>query len=401
MPKIKNKHTKPGYKKTKLGWIPRDWDCSQLNKVFKLTSGNTKPQSFNESKTEEYPFPVYGGNGIMGYTNEYFVENKVLVIGRVGEYCGSARLINEKCWITDNALYTKQITDTFSEKFLLYLLQKFDFRRLRNKGGQPLISQKPIYLLIICHPLKPEQQKIAQILSTWDRAIEIQTKLIKKYVLRKKRLMQQLLTGKKRFEGFENEWNAMKFSDFLKPISRQVDKPKEEYLSIGIRSHGKGTFQKRDFDPEKIQLEKLFVVKKDDLIVNITFAWEGAIAIVKNIDDGALVSHRFPTFTFETKKMCVNYFRHIIKQPRFVYLMKVISPGGAGRNRVLSQKDFLQLKLSFPSTKEQQKIADVLEAADNEIKAMKETLEKLKEQKKGLMQQLLTGKTRVKVKEEK
>jgi type I restriction enzyme S subunit len=138
-------------------------------------------------------------------------------------------------------------------------------------------------------------------------------------------------------------------NDVLIPISRPVSKPREPFLALGIRSHGKGTFLKYDFEPTKIEMDTLFVVEKNDLIVNITFAWEGAIAIVKKEDDGALVSHRFPTFTFNPGTGVVDYFRHFILQPRFKYLMGLISPGGAGRNRVLDKKDFLRLEVKIPS----------------------------------------------------
>ena len=142
-------------------------------------------------------------------------------------------------------------------------------------------------------------------------------------------------------------------------------------------------------------METLFVVKENDLIVNITFAWEGAIAIVSKDDEGALVSHRFPTFTFNPETARIDYFRHFILLPRFRYLLKLISPGGAGRNRVLSIKDFLKLEIMVPSSEEQTAIARVLQAADKEITLLKAKLDKLKEQKKGLMQVLLTGKKRI------
>lgn len=185
-------------------------------------------------------------------------------------------------------------------------------------------------------------------------------------------------------------------SQFLIPTIREVDKPKSNYTALGIRSHVKGTFLKPDFDPNTIAMEKLYNVKQDDLIVNITFAWEGAIAIVKKEDEGAFVSHRFPTYTFDRKVVIHDFFQYIIIQKRIRYFLGIISPGGAGRNRVLSKKDFLKLKWKLPSVKEQKIIASVLINYDNEITLLKNKLNQIKEQKKGLMQQLLTGKTRVK-----
>jgi len=134
-----------------------------------------------------------------------------------------------------------------------------------------------------------------QILSIWNKAIEKLEALIVAKQKRKKALMQQLLTGKHRFTEFEGQkWKTYRLSDFLIPTFREEDKPTENYLAIGVRSHCKGTFQKPDSDPNKIEMNKLYKVRKDDLIVNITFAWEGAIALVKGEDKGGYVSHRFP-----------------------------------------------------------------------------------------------------------
>ena len=142
-------------------------------------------------------------------------------------------------------------------------------------------------------------------------------------------------------------------------------------------------------------MDTLYIVRENDLIINITFAWEGAIAIVENKDDGALVSHRFPTFTFNPDNGILDYFKHYILQPKFRYLLDLISPGGAGRNRVLNKKDFLKLEVRIPSPDEQTAIAKVLQCADKEINLLKTKLEILQNQKKGLMQQLLSGKKRL------
>src|SRR5690606_39045470 len=151
-------------------------------------------------------------------------------------------------------------------------------------------------------------------------------------------LAQQLLTGKKRLKGFEKKWKKNPLSDFMDYTPRPIDKPSNSFLSLGVRSHGKGIFHKPDFDPDAIAMETLYEVKENDLVVNITFAWEHAVAIANKEDEGGLVSHRFPTYVFKPDKASPNYFRFLILQPYFKYLLDLISPGGAGRNRVLSKK---------------------------------------------------------------
>ena len=201
---------------------------------------------------------------------------------------------------------------------------------------------------------------------------------------------QPTLTPKLRFPEFRDAegWEETRFDEVLSPVVRERKKPVEAYTGLGLRSHGKGTFLKRLEDPAKNAMDYLYEVKCDDLIVNITFAWEGAVAIAGSADDGALVSHRFPTYTFEKGKASPEFFRYIILDKQFVYSLGVISPGGAGRNRVLSKNDFLKLRVLLPDNKEQQKIADCLTSVDELIAAKARKVDALKTHKKGLMQQL-------------
>jgi type I restriction enzyme S subunit len=287
-------------------------------------------------------------------------------------------------------------------KYLLYFCKSITARKYLMRHSKTTtmttIDQKDLSSLPIALPSIDEQQKIAEILSAWDNAIEKTRVLIAAKEQQKKALMQQLLTGKKRFREFKREeWKELALKKFLIPTLREVDKPTDRFLALGVRSHCKGTFLKPDSDPSQLAMEKLYVVHEDDLIVNITFAWEGAIAIAKKGDQGALVSHRFPTYTFKRNIVLPEFFKYVITQKRFRYILVLISPGGAGRNRVLSKTDFLKIKWELPSVKEQQKIAEVLQTADREIALLNQKLSALQQQKKGLMQKLLTGKVRVKV----
>ncbi len=198
------------------------------------------------------------------------------------------------------------------------------------------------------------------------------------------------LKPKLRFPEFRNapHWTEKLLEDALSPIVRERKKPIEAYTGLGMRSHGKGTFLKNLQNPEKNSMEYLYEVQGDDLIVNITFAWEGAIAIAKPTDTGALVSHRFPTYEFKRDSAIPDFFRYIILDKQFVYYLGVISPGGAGRNRVLNKSDFLKLRVFLPEVSEQKKIAECLTALDEVMAAHGQKLDALKTHKTGLMQQL-------------
>jgi type I restriction enzyme S subunit len=245
-------------------------------------------------------------------------------------------------------------------------------------------------------PSPIEQQKIADCLASLDELLTLEAQKLAALKTHKKGLMQQLFPAegetlpKLRFPEFRDagEWEEKKLIDAITPVIREVAKPDSIYLALGLRSYGKGTFHKPDQAPEKNSMDKLYLVHHDDLIVNITFAWEGAIAIAGKQDHGCYVSHRFPTYVFKEKVSSSGFFRYVIINKAFVYKLGLISPGGAGRNRVMNKKDFLQLKVLLPDTDEQQKIADCLASLDDLITAQTQKLAALKTHKKGLMQQL-------------
>ncbi len=258
--------------------------------------------------------------------------------------------------------------------------------------GAGKLDMDDIKKLKINLPSLPEQKKIATFLSAIDKKIQQVSRkkaLLEEY---KKGVMQQIFSQEIRFKkedgGAFEKWEEKRLGEFLIPTIREVNKPKSNYLAIGIRSHCKGTFQKPNFDPNKVMMEKLFEVKENDLIVNITFAWEGAIAKVKKEDEGGLVSHRFPTYTFNREIAIHEYFQFVFIQKIFRFQLDVISPGGAGRNRVMSKKEFLKLKWEMPSVPEQKKIANFLITLDQRIKKVSDQITQMENFKKGLLQQM-------------
>lgn len=215
-------------------------------------------------------------------------------------------------------------------------------------------------------------------------------------MLIKANLTDTLKVPRLRFPGFFGEWEEKKLSDFLKNKIRKVPKPSGRYKAIGIRSHFKGTFQKPDSDPKKIAMDELFRVEEDDFIVNITFAWEGALAIVKKEDTGGLVSHRFPTYIFDKNISRQKYFRYVFPTKRMKHTLGIISPGGAGRNRVLDKNDFLKIKINLPPLLEQQKISEFLESVDEWIENLETQKKSLELYKKGIMQKIFSQEIRFK-----
>jgi type I restriction enzyme, S subunit len=418
-----------GFKPSSLGPIPIDWEIKELNEVFEfINTSSFSRENLTKEKTENEIYYIHYGDIHATYKSEVldfnmekrvpflkdefcrnnfnFLQEGDLVIADASEdYTGigeSIEIKNIKEKKVIGGLHTIVIRDKALKTvngYRTYIFRNFkvhnEIKKLSTGISVYSISKGNLSRLGLPIPPLLEETAIANCLSTWDNAISATITLLSQKKLSKNWLMQKLLTGKKRLKGFEKgNWKIALLENFLIPVSRPVNKPSSSFLALGIRSHGKGTFLKHDFNPAKIEMETLFLAKENDLIVNITFAWEGAVAIVRKEDEGALVSHRFPTFTFNPETATIDFFRHLILLPRFRYLLALISPGGAGRNRVLSKKDFLKLELKVPLIDEQTAIAQVLQAADKEIDLLQTKLDMLKEQKKGLMQQLLTGRKR-------
>lgn len=183
------------------------------------------------------------------------------------------------------------------------------------------------------------------------------------------------------------DWKTGQLSNVVKNVKRPVPKPSSPYWRLGIRSHARGTFHEFVENPDAVAMDELFQVEADDLIVNITFAWEHAIALAGIDDAGKLVSHRFPTYIFKNGNT-PKYFESIVVQHKFKEMLANISPGGAGRNRVLNKTDLLKLPCYLPPEKEQQKIAEILNYCDKVIELKEQLIEEERNRKKWLMQNL-------------
>ncbi|MGV8112713.1 MAG: N-6 DNA methylase [Lentimicrobium sp.] len=136
--------------------IKPEWEMVELGKIFKLSSG----RGLTQQNMVEGEYPVYGGNGINGYHNEYFIENPIIVIGRVGAYCGSIIITQPKSWVTDNGLYVTEYLIEINQDYLAQVLSQLELNKYAKVGGQPSISQSTVYERQIPIPTLAEQELI-------------------------------------------------------------------------------------------------------------------------------------------------------------------------------------------------------------------------------------------------
>lgn len=308
------------------------------------------------------------------------------MIGGQGALCGNINKASGKFYATEHAVVVTPGSD-IEVDWLYYQLIHANLNKYATGAAQPGLSVKNIKEIPFVVPPLLEQKAIADLLSTWDEAIEKTERLIQAKERQKLGELHSRISSQKA---------NSKMGFFAKPVIRKVDKPEESYVAVGIRSHFKGTFQRSVEDPRTVNMDSLYRVKKNDLILNITFAWEGAIALVKQEDEECYVSHRFPIYGIKRSKAEPCFIRQLIMSSRMKYDLSNISPGGAGRNRVLSKKDFLKMPIWLPDLDSQKNIGEYLGVIDKEIDVLKQLAEKYKAQKRGLMQKMLTGEWRIK-----
>lgn len=409
MPKCNQ--NRPGYKETKVGWIPNNWSSPVLGEQFQLSSGDTRPKNITESMSEECQIPVYGGNGIMGFSNIWNEQGKKIVIGRVGEKCGCIHLISDKHFITDNALYTCEWVKESCIDYFAYYLTYCNLSRLRNKGGQPLISQKPIYSLRISLPPLPEQKRIAEILSAWDRAIEQTRKLIDARKHLKKGLIQQLLTGRMRFSEFIKSIDSLSshFYDYPKDwqhprileIAKEVTNrnwEKADYPVISCSKH-EGFVNSLEYFGKKVfsdDTSNYKIIEKYQFGFPANHVEEGSIGLLTHVDRGIL-SPIYIVFEIDRSAVFPQYLYSLLKTELYKHIFSSNTNASVNRRGSLRWKEFSKIRVPLPAMEEQIKIQSTMDSIDKEIDQLTKKKCLISDQKKSLMQKLLTGEIRVNV----
>ncbi len=405
--------------------VPSGWKKYNFGDLVTL-----KSEKFNKSnpKNEEFQFSIELDNisqetgKIIGKTDisqvsstkNIFRKNDVLY-GKLRPYLRKYANPNfEGVCSTEIWVFTAKNPNILNE-YIFLLIQTHNFNIQANitsgtkmpRASWEIVSQWNI-------PLPPlaEQEKIAEILSTWDQAIDSTEKLIANAELQKKALMQQLLTGKKRLlnengERFSGKWEKVKLGDIAQTINGLSGKTKADfgsgspfitymnvYSQSGIKQLDRCDYVNIDAN------EKQTTVKKGDVFFTTSSETPhevglSSVLLIEPKTNTYLNSFCFG-IRFKNKNQIVPEFAQYLF--RGAMARKKISILAQGSTRFnLSKNNFMQLIFQIPNLSEQQKIAEVLSTADREIELLTEKLEYLKAEKKALMQQLLTGKRRVKV----
>ena len=294
-------------------------------------------------------------------------------------------------------LKTKSIV---TAEYLFCLIQTEEFIRIANvsfgskmpRADWDFINHYPFTII---HSL-PEQHRIVSVLSLWDTAIAKQTAMIEQLTLRKRGLKQQLLTGKKRLKGFEGEWKKCAIKSFAKEVSiRNTDN--KDYVVLSCTKYD-GLVPSLEYFGKQIysnDLSTYKVVPKNHFAYATNHIEEGSIGYQANFNNG-LISPMYTVFETDKEKVDDTYLFAVLKSHHLIYLYQAMMEGSINRRGGLRWDSFSTIKVNLPSLEEQKAISGFLQRSDKEIEIQKQKLSDLQEQKRGLMQQLLTGKRRVK-----
>lgn len=297
--------------------------------------------------------------------------------------------------------------------FLYYLLgaKASELAGLGQTGTQKNINSAIVSSAPILLPPLSEQRKIAVILSSADDAIEATQAVSNQLGVVKKAMMADLLTrgvpGRHArfrtttFGDIPETWRTARIGDVTEPVRTPVEVvPTSIYREIGVRSHCKGVFHKEPVSGKALGSKRVFYVEPECIVVNIVFAWEGAVASTSASEVGMIASHRFPLLRPKSGLMNLQYLRLLLQTRRGVELLGSISPGGAGRNKTLDQGALLRLEVPVPPLPEQELVAGAITSVELAIASERARLQGLLQARAGLMSVLLTGEVRVKPDEE-
>ena len=390
--------------------IKQHWQKIELNEILSISSKKFNPIGNNENKKcVELEHLSQETGKLLGYTNSSeqqsiknsFEEGQILF--------GKLRPYLKKFWKAEfEGVCSSEIWVMNGKKvkndFLFYLVQTEKFNQIANvSSGSKMPRADWNYMSEIPFDIPPlkEQEKIAEILTTWDEAITKQTELLRAKELLKIALMQKLLSGEVRFDGFSDKWKEVRI-DKLFDFKKGQELSKEKLEKNGIFEcilYGELYTTYSEVISEiksKTNIKEGIKSKIDDILIPASTTTSAIdLAIASTIQkDNVLIGGDINILRKKTNNIngefISKYLTHIKKMEIAKYAQGITIIH-------LYSKDFKHLKIQLPSLPEQQKIAEVLSLADDEINLLKNELEELKLQKKALMQKLLTGEVRVKV----
>jgi len=393
--------------------IPEGWEVVRLGETVEVYDHKRIPLSEQERANRKGSYPYCGATGIIDYIDDYIFEGEYILLAEDGGYFGpfeqSTYIMNGKFWVNNHAHVLKARDDVANNWYLMYTLNYIDLRPYIVGSTRAKLNQSDMRRIFIPLPPLPEQQKIAHVLTTIDKAIEAVDEAIKQAERIKKGLMQELLTkgiGHKKFrvveaDGFKLEipegWEVVRLRDVAEIRKNKVRNDFTEVAFIPMELvPDSEIFAKYEVRNISDISSSTYCEANDLLLAKITPSFEnGKQGIVpENIPNGFAfaTTEVYPIVCKDINNLFLFY---LLKFQKFRKMLEFSMRGTTGRQRV-PKKAVEDLRIPLPPLPEQQKIAEILSKWDEVIELKKAKKERLERMKKKVMELLLTGKVRVK-----
>lgn len=389
-----------GYKRLTDRIIPNDWYDYQLGDVGEVLMCK-RVYANQTSEVGEIPFYKIGTFGKAAdafisrqlyedYRRKYSYPQKGdILISAAGTLGKTVVYDGQEAYFQDsNIVWLKTDDRKLSNKYLIHYYQIINWPTPEGATIQRLYNGI-IREAHIVAPAVSEQQKIAAILTTQDKVIELKEKRLAEKLRQKKYLMQQLLTGKKRLPGFNIAWKKTKLKNILH--ERKTYSPKGlEYPRVTLSTEG--IFPKSDrYDRDHLvrdEYKEYKITHKGDICYNPANLKFGVIC--ENTFGDAIFSPIYVTFEVN-QNVCKEYLANYLMRWDFINAVRKYEEGTVYERMAVKPEDFLKFEILLPHIAEQSAIAQVLSTADREISLLRQDIEQEKQKKKALMQLLLTG----------
>ena len=402
----------PFYKDSGVEWlgdVPEHWGIKKLKDIISITSGdNIKLIDTLDVNFVGEKFPIFGGNGIMGYTDKYNCSGDSLVIGRVGAKCGNVRYINKKIWVSDNALIAKS---KMNNRYLEFFINTLNLNRLASANAQPLITSSLVKNEFIAIPTANEINAIADYLDTKtaqiDRKIDLLSQKAKLYTNLKQSLINETVTrgldksvvmkdsGIEWIGEVPKHWELGRVKDVFMESKSKAGSISSSYKVLSLTMKGVIV---RNLDNNKGKMPASFdgyqIVQKNNIVFCL-FDMDVTPRIVGYVEQEGIITS---AYTVVKNKICINmkyFYYYFLDQNRNKSLLSVSKT----LRSTLNFDTFSLIRLPIPPLSEQKAIADYLDTKtaqiDQIIQTINAQIEKLKELRKTLINDVVTGKIKI------
>lgn len=412
MSQAENKVIPEGYKQTDIGVIPENWDVITLDDAANFLDGQRRPVKSGDRARIKGQYPYYGASGIVDYVNDYIFDGEFILLGEDGENILSRNLplafrANGKIWVNNHA-HVMIPKSNFHIDFLTSYLESLDYSLLNSGTAQPKLNKQACLNIKVLRPSLKEQTAIANALSDVDALLSELEKLIAKKQAIKTATMQQLLTGKTRLPQFAF-YSDINSTEGAVEGQRKGTKPSElgeipeDWEVSKIGSVVSITTGSRNTQDKLAEGQYPFFVRSQTIERINTYSFDGEAVLTAGdgVGTGKIFHYINGKFDYHQRVYLMHNFGEKVDGYYFyIYFSnffydRIMSMTAKSSVDSVRREMIADMLISLPSKEEQTAIATILSDMDNEIQTLEQRLSKTRQIKQGMMQELLTGKTRL------